>query len=231
MVFPFISSFLVLILLALAVYLWWRPSASTDGDALLPPPERGLFIDGTPSGQAETLAAAEADAATAADALRRTELLERAKSGEKSTLQEAHNSKDAAFYEQALDLLIANADSDPKLLSLVSYVARHDLRINWRLAERAIDSYKRAPDRNSTAKTLHLAALCDDAAIYQAAVEAVLKFWRDGRLPEVSAPELRAVLEGEFWILSAPTRSSGAGFLLKRTLADARRELEAAHNG
>jgi hypothetical protein len=226
-----ISSFLVLIVLALAVYLWQKPPASTEGDALLPPPERGLFIDGTPGGQAETLALAEADSAATAKTLRRTELLERARNGEKSTLQEAHNTEDAAFYEEALDFLIAGADSDPKLLSLVSYVARHDLRINKKLAEKAIDSYKRAPDRDSTAKMLHLAALSDDAAVFQDAVETALKFWRAGRLPEVSAPELRAVLEGEFWILSAPTRSSGAGFLLKRALADARRELEAAHNG
>jgi hypothetical protein len=41
---------------------------------------------------------------------------------------------------------------------------------------------------------------------------------------------LRSILEGEFWILSSPTRRSGAGFLLKRALAGARRELEAAHN-
>jgi hypothetical protein len=77
---------------------------------------------------------------------------------------------------------------------------------------------------------LHVAALSNDAAVYQTAVETALEFWRGGLLSEVSAQELRAILEGEFWILSSPARSSGAGFLLKRALAVARRELKAAHN-
>jgi hypothetical protein len=116
------------------------------------------------------------------------------------------------------------------LLSLVSYVTQHELRVNKKLADRVIDSYKRAPDRSSTAKMLHVAALSDDAGVYQSAVETALEFWRDRLVPEISAQELRSILEGEFWILSSPTRNSGAGFLLKRTLAGARRELEAAHN-
>jgi len=77
---------------------------------------------------------------------------------------------------------------------------------------------------------LHLAALSNDAAVYQTAVEIALEFWRGGYLSEVSPQELRAIFEGEYWILSSATRSSGAGFLLKRTLAVARRELEAVHN-
>jgi hypothetical protein len=77
---------------------------------------------------------------------------------------------------------------------------------------------------------LHVAALSDDAAVYQNAVETALEFWRERHLSEISAPELRSILEGEFWILSSPTRGSGAGFLLKETLAGARRELEAADN-
>jgi hypothetical protein len=36
------------------------------------------------------------------------------------------------------------------------------------------------------------------------------------------------LFDGEFWVLSARTRSSGAGFILKRKLASARRELETA---
>jgi hypothetical protein len=47
-------------------------------------------------------------------------------------------------------------------------------------------------------------------------------------LTGVSAAELRALFDGEFWVLSAQTRSSGTGFVLKRTLANARRELETA---
>jgi len=53
-----------------------------------------------------------------------------------------------------------------------------------------------------------------------------MAFWREGKLSESNPEELRALLEGEFWLLSSNVRSSGAGFLLKRTLASARRDLE-----
>jgi hypothetical protein len=229
MVTILITSFFILAILAIAIYFWQKPAASTEAEALRPPPGRGLFIDGTPGGQA--LAKAEAESKATANAVaQHAELVARAKGGERSVLQEARNSGDADLYNEALNLLVAGADSDPKLLALVSYVTRHELRVNKKLAERVIDSYKSAPDRSSTAKTLHVAALSDDAAVYQSAVETALKFWRERRLSEISQQELRSILEGEFWILSSPTRSSGAGFLLKRTLAAARRELEAAHN-
>jgi hypothetical protein len=224
-----ITSFFVLALLAIAIYFWQKPTSSTEVEALRPPPGRGLFIDGTPDGQA--LAKAEAESQATANAVTlHSELIARAKRGEKSVLQEVRNVGDADLYEEALNVLVAGADSDPKSLSLVSYVTRHELRVNKKLAERMIDSYKNAPDRNATAKMLHVAALSDDATVYQGAVEAALKFWREGHLSEISSRELRSILEGEFWILSSPTRSSGAGFLLKQALAGARRELEAAHN-
>jgi hypothetical protein len=75
---------------------------------------------------------------------------------------------------------------------------------------------------------LHLTALADDAELYQRTVETALVFWRQGLIENVSAAELRALFDGEFWVLSAHTRRSGAGFILKRKLASARRELETA---
>lgn len=223
------TSLFILAFLAIAIYFWQKPTPSIETEALLPPSGRGLFIDGTPDGQA--LAKAEADSEIIANAaIKRSEQIERVKVGDKSVLEEARKPEDAELYEEALNLLVAGADSDPKLLSLVSYVTRHELRVNKKLAEKVIDSYKRAPDRSSTAKMLHVAALSDDAAVYQSGVETALIFWRDRLLPDISAQELRSIFEGEFWLLSSPTRSSGAGFLLKRALAGARRELEAAHN-
>ena len=120
------------------------------------------------------------------------------------------------------------ADSDPKLLSLVSYVVGHELRVNKTLAGAIIESWKQAPDRASTAKVLHIAALSHDVPTYQAAVETALQFWRDGSLSAISPTELRSLFDGEFWVLSSGTRRTGAGFMLKRTLARARRELETA---
>jgi hypothetical protein len=89
-------------------------------------------------------------------------------------------------------------------------------------------SWSANPDRGSTARALHFAALSDDADIYRGAVESALQLWRAARLGDISVIELRALFDGEFWVLSSRSRSSGAGFVLKRTLDGARRELEAA---
>ena len=200
-----ITSLFILAFAAIAIYFWQKPAASTEREALGPPPGRGLFIDGT---EGRTLLLAEAESeATQKNLTQNAELLERAKRGERSMLAEARDAGGAELYEQALNSLVAGADSDPSLLSLVSYVTRHELPVNGKLANRMIEAYRRAPDRSSTAKTLHIAALSNDAAIYQQAVETAFKFWRDGLLGEVSPQELRAILDGEFWVLSSPTRN------------------------
>lgn len=222
-----ITSFFILAIAAIAIYFWQKPDTPKVVDVLPSPPGRGLFIDGTSEGRALALADAQKQA-TIATTQQHAELLEHAKNGDKATLLKALNLGNTQLYEEALNLLVAAADSDPKLLSLVSYVTRNELRVNQNLAASQIGSYRRAPDRISTAKTLHIAALSDDAVVYQSAAEAVLECWRAGQLASVSAAELRSILDGEFWVLSSATRSSGSGFLLKRTLANARRELEAA---
>ncbi|PYS71049.1 MAG: hypothetical protein DMF73_11560, partial [Acidobacteria bacterium] len=79
-----------------------------------------------------------------------------------------------------------------------------------------------------TAKALHFAALSDDPELYRQTVEQAIELRREGKLADVLPADLRALFDGEFWILSSRTRSSGAGFVLKRTLESARRELEAA---
>lgn len=165
------------------------------------------------------IAASEAEQAT---------LIERARNGEQAALADAHQTKDNALYDRVLSELVKLADSDPKLLALQSYVTRNELPVNVELASAVVASWQKSPDRSGTSKALHFAALSDDANVYGGAVEQALAFWREGRLPDVSALELRALFDGEFWILSSRTRSSGTGFVLKRTLETARRELEAA---
>ena len=76
---------------------------------------------------------------------------------------------------------------------------------------------------------LHLAADTDDAETYNSAAELALNVWQEGKLPDVSAAELHSLLNSEYWLLSSRTRSSGAGFILKRTLSRARRELESVN--
>ena len=93
-----------------------------------------------------------------------------------------------------------------------------------------IKEWKQSPGRNSTAQMLHLAAAADDAELYDKAAELALDLWQDGKLPDVSAAELNSLLNSEYWLLSSQTRSSGAGFVLKRTLARAKRELESVNH-
>jgi len=212
-------------LLAITLY-FWAPRAKSSQQDLLPPrdPPRGLFSekDGFESAVLPTPAVAGQPEGE------RLSLRERASTGDKGALKEAQALHDPTFYSELLDQLVAIADRAATLLALVSFVTRNELPVTSKLAEAVIKSWKNSPDRSATATTLHLTALADDAALYQSTVEAALNFWRQGLLADVSAAELKALFDGEFWVLSTRTRNSGAGFILKRTLANARRELESA---
>jgi hypothetical protein len=212
-------------LVAITLY-FWAPRAKNGEQSLLPPPAppRGLFSD--QDGFEFALLPSETD--PDAREPERISLIERAGSGDKSALGDAQAFGDQAFYNEVLDRLLANADRAATLLALVSFVTRNELPVSSKLAEAVIESWKNSPDRSSTATALHLAALADNAALYQNTVEAALDLWRRGSLAGVSRAELGALFDGEFWLLSARSRSSGAGFVLKRALANARRELETA---
>jgi hypothetical protein len=45
---------------------------------------------------------------------------------------------------------------------------------------------------------------------------------------DLSAGELRALCEAEYWVLSSEARRTGAGFILKHTLAEVCRRLAAS---
>ena len=94
----------------------------------------------------------------------------------------------------------------------------------------AIKAFQESPNRTSTTKLLHAAALSDNAKNYGRAIELVLLSWRDGSLSDLSARELQALFNSEYWVLSSHTRTSGAGFVLKGTLSNANRELESTNN-
>ena len=222
MVTLLITSVFVLGLLVTAVYFWQKSNVTAQNMELpLPPPKPpvGLFSDYQPAPELPELTEPPREA-----------LLERAANGDKNSLDEAHALNDRALYDEVLNILVAQVDSDAMMLSLVSYVTRNDYPVNKALAQKSIDYWKGSLDRNSTAKLLHIAALADDAQVYGQAVEAVLNTWREGKLQDVSATELLSLFNGEFWVLSSNARSSGAGFVLKRTLSTAKRELELTNN-
>jgi hypothetical protein len=226
MVTLLITSFLLIAGIIYAVY-WWQqtPSGSAPQDHLLPPQPgwTGLFQDETAANQKELESAASREAREAL----RAELLARAAAGERSVLAEARAELDGSVYDEVLNCLVERADSDARLLALVSYMTRETpaLPVNRRLAEKFMGAWRSAADRGTTAKMLHVVALADDAALYQTAAETALEFWRDKRIPNLSAEELRSLLDSEYWILSQKERSSGQGFLLKMKLAALRREL------
>jgi hypothetical protein len=227
----FITSFFLLGIIIFALYLRRNASSSDDSAGhVLPPQGRfaGLFAD-----PAETRMPEDKRASEEEDALRRASLLARAASGERETLLEAQANGDAGLYDEVLNALVLSASgSDAGLLALVSYIARADgLRVNRRLAEALMENWGRSPGRAATAKMLHMVALADDASLYERGVELAWQFWREGRVPDLSAEELRTLADGEYWVLSSQARSSGAGFMLKRRLSSLRRELEGASRG
>ncbi|HYG79234.1 MAG TPA: hypothetical protein VD861_02540 [Pyrinomonadaceae bacterium] len=224
MVTLLITSFLLLAGITYAVYLWQRPSSKEDAPILLQPPPGGVSLFGDEAGEPAPRELADGKAAEEEE---RRALLSRAGAGDKGALEAAHATGDAALYDEVLNALVERADSDKTLLALVSHVSRSDarLRVNRRLAEKFMESWKSAPDRNSTMKMLHVAAVANDAGLYRTAIETAYQFWRDRRLTGISADELRQLIEGEFWLLAPEVRNSGAGFVLKRTLARLRKQL------
>lgn len=94
----------------------------------------------------------------------------------------------------------------------------------------AIRAFQKTPNRISTSRLLHITALTDDAKNFGRAIELVLMSWRDGSLLDLSAAELQALIDSEYWVLSSGTRTSGAGFVLKQTLSSANSELQSTNN-
>ena len=194
---------------------------------VLPPHgARGLFSDPASEGYADN----GTDKKSISDSNRGVELIERARRGDLAALSDAHATGSIALYDEALDALIEQASGRHELLSaLVSHIAKSkELRANAELADRVLSSWKAQPDRRSTIEMLHIAALSGDASMYQKAVEEVTGYWHGGRLTGISAEELIALIESEYWVLASETRLGGAGFALKRSLADVRRKLAAA---
>ena len=102
-------------------------------------------------------------------------------------------------------------------------------KVDEQLFKEAIDAiraFQKTPNRSSTTRLLHAAALSNDPKNYGRAIELVLLSWRDGTLSDLSAKDLQALINSEYWVLSSPSRTSGAGFVLKETLSNANRELE-----
>ena len=224
MVTLFVTALVIFFVIGIGLYLWQKPRPDTSEKVLpLPPNARGLF-----SPDPVSLKKEEAKRLAIIAAEKNEQLIARAQKGDRSALADASRNGDGKLYDRLLSEFVQRADSGPKLLALMSYVTQRNLPVNDQLARAVVAAWQHSPDRAGTAKALHFAALSDSAEIYRTTVETAVRFWREQKLVNLSAAELRALFDGEFWVLSAGVRSSGAGFVLKQTLASARRELEAS---
>jgi len=219
-----ISVFLIFVA-SLALLRTKRPR-SDEGAEQLPPPfgSRGLFADiaTRPPGDG-----GEAGAEGGASEEPGKSLRARAERGDLAVLLDAHATGNAALYRATLDVLVERSAKSPEdLRALAALLARSDeLRACPALAELLLGVWKQSPTRPATAELLRVAALSDDAETFGLAVSNVLQAWEGGRLEDASAEELRSLIEAEYWLLSSEAKRSGAGFLLKKRLADARRRL------
>ena len=203
--------------------------AQSTRDAELPPapPARGLFGG---DGEVRSLAGAGEESRedeARHEKLRASVLRARAEQGDLGALAEARETGDEALYRLVLDELVGRAAASPEdLRALAAHVARgKELRSSPALAELLLGEWRLGPTRQTTAELLRVSALSEDAGTFGLAVSEVLRYWEEGRLAGLSAGELRSLFEGEYWLLSSEAKRSGAGFVLKQKLADARRRL------
>jgi hypothetical protein len=216
-----ITSLFILGFLGLVIYFWQKPAPQIDTEFLLPQTgNRGLFADAPlQTDEEKQLAAAQLH----------NEIRRAARSGEINALDIAASLKDPEFYSEVVELLLHEAQ-DSKVLSIASHISRNNLIVTTALAEKFRQLWLSKPDRQSTAKMLHLTALANDASAFSSAVEAVVQLRRKGMLDDVSNEELQSLILSEYWLLSSTTRNSGAGFVLKQTIANAKHDLAQPNN-
>jgi hypothetical protein len=229
-----IISVLLIFVASLAILRTKRPSSQEDAEQLPPGvSRRGLFGD-APGGYAFEVVGD--DNAPPADEARQKQLetlRARAAGGDFEALKDARALGDTTSYRFILDALVGRcAENAADLRALAAYIARSDdLRSTPALAEMLLNEWRRNPTLASTAELLRVSALSDDAGTFERALSEALQIWEDGRLGGVRAGQLRALFEGEYWLLSSEAKRSGGGFVLKQKLADARRRLAAGTRG
>lgn len=230
-----IISIFLIVVAAFALRRWNRKSQPAEPHSL---PETRSFahgfarsFDGLFAEQlAEDLKAiARAEAELRAEQAREL-LVARAADGDQTALDDAHKLGDKEAYDNVLTALIAQAGgSAERLRCLAEYIVNSaELPASREFAEMMIEIYQDSLDQRSLAGMLHLAALTGDAELYRRAIEVVMTRWREGRVSKVSATDMLATIESGYWLISSESRLSGSGFLLKKAIAEVRRELAAA---
>src|SRR6476646_8121655 len=124
MVILFITSVLIVGLVAIAIYLWQKPTNNTEPIEFQPPAQpRALFSDVQPA-----LALTQPENNHHDEEV----LIRRAANGDLDALLDA---KGLDIYSDVLNEAVLHAWPDAKLLALASQVSRNDLPVNRALAE------------------------------------------------------------------------------------------------
>ncbi len=157
----------------------------------------------------------------------RMELLTRAWANDESCLDEAHAAGERDLYNEVLDAHIASAGGKAEVLkSIMEYIVDSGaLRATPEFANRMLDQFPGRCEQRTLADLVYLAALSDDARVFERAIELARTGYRSGRIVRTNARDFLTIIEHAYWLLSPEVRYSGTGFLLKRLVADVRREL------
>lgn len=221
-----IISIFLLSALSFAIYRTKRRTFKRAAEPeFFPSPPRGLFDDP----QAPRRAATQTDpAAETVSAELASRLKERAAAGDLSSLEGAAETRDAELYDAVLDSLVWREATAENVASVASHVVNNkSLRANERLARALLSAWKSSPSAVKLTDLLRVAALSDDARLFQETMESVASAWEAGLLHGRASDELVQLFDSEYWVLSAEARRSGQGFLLKQRLADVRRHVAA----
>ena len=173
-----------------------------------------------------TLKPTNSEPTKALTARQTADYLARAANGERETLLALYHAREHELYRRVLGELTKRATKDTnELRALTAFIIdQRDLRADVALVCLYRELWRDAPDCATTADLLRLSASADDAAEFQQTAEVAWQAQREGRIAGMSADDLRALGESEFWVLSDNARRTGAGFVLKQWLADARQE-------
>jgi hypothetical protein len=224
MVAILLISIFIIGFVSLLIYRRIRPRDQSDFVPALPPaPHPSLFEP-----DRKQIAELREKQAQNDAQLRLGPWLERARNGDIQVLSEINAAPDDPAYDLVLTKLVERSPSFAELSVLAAFVVDHELPANRILARAVMDHCRHSPDRSAAIMLLHLAARTNDANVFSEAFDLLVNARTPGHLSAWSASELMTLAESEFWSMTDQARDSGAGFLLKQKLADARRDLAAA---
>jgi hypothetical protein len=157
-------------------------------------------------------------------------IIARAYAGDEIALNDAYRLGDLEFYTKTLNALVAQAGADVERLRVIAgrIIGSAEFPVPREFAEKMTEIYQRSLNRVSLVEMAHMSALTGDSEVYRRAIEVVMTWWRAGGVSRISAEEVLATIESGYWLLSSEARLSGPGFLLKKAMAEVRRELAAA---